>query len=218
MTDQPLPTHPFKGFPSGVTTMTELPEAFFTDLLPAIDNLAELKVTLYAFWYIQQLDGEIRFMKLSELRKDAVLHQAVELMDNPGMFNEILDSALVKAVNRGTFILIDEPGRDRYYFINTPRSQTIVDGYRKGQWKPWALDQNPVGLDLARPDIFKLYEQNIGLITPLISDQLRSAEAEFPPEWIADAIRIAVENNVRRWSYISRILASWQERGRNGKN
>ena len=80
------------------------------------------------------------------------------------------------------------------------------------------MDQLPVGLDLARPDIFKLYEQNIGLITPLISEQLKSAEAEFPSEWIADAIKIAVENNVRRWSYISRILVSWQERGRNGKD
>jgi DNA replication protein len=218
MIDQTLPPHPFKGFPSGVTTLTELPEAFFTDLLPAIDDLIELKVTLYAFWYIQQLEGDIRFMKLSDLHKDAVLREAVELVDKPGMFKEKLNSALEKAVTRGTFILIDEPERDRYYFINTPRSQAIVDGYRKGQWKPWSVDQNPVGLDLARPDIFKLYEQNIGLITPLISEQLKSAEAEFPPEWIADAIRIAVENNIRRWSYISRILASWQERGRNGKN
>jgi DNA replication protein len=218
MTDQSSTTHPFAGFPSGVTTLTELPEAFFTDLMPAIDDLAELKVTLYAFWYIQQLDGDIRFMKLSEMRKDTVLRTALEQLDKPGMVIEILDDALGKAVTRGTFIMIDEPGRDRYYFINTSRSQSIVDGYRKGQWKPWSVDQQPVGLDLARPDIFKLYEQNIGLITPLISEQLRLAEAEFPPEWIADAIKIAVDNNVRRWSYISRILVSWQERGRNGKN
>ncbi len=218
MTDQSSTTHPFAGFPSGVTTLTELPETFFTDLLPAIDDLAELKVTLYAFWYIQQLDGDIRFMKLSEMRKDTVLSTALELMDKPGMVTGILDAALVKAVSRGTFIMIDEPGRDRYYFINTSRSQAIVDGYQKGQWKPWSMEQQPVGLDLTRPDIFKLYEQNIGLITPLISEQLRSAEAEFPSEWIVDAIKIAVDNNVRRWSYISRILASWQERGRNGKN
>jgi len=218
MTGQPLPAKPFTGFPSGVTTLTELPEAFFTELLPAIDDLAELKITLYAFWYIQQLDGEIRFMKLSELRKDSVLQQAIGLAEEPGKIDETLDTALAKAVSRGTFLLIDEPGRDRYYLINTPRTQTIVEGYRKGEWKPWSLDQLPVGLDLARPDIFKLYEQNIGLITPLISEQLRSAEVEFPSEWIADAIKIAVENNVRRWTYISRILVSWQERGRNGKD
>ena len=150
MTGQPLPAKPFTGFPSGVTTLTELPEAFFTELLPAIDDLAELKITLYAFWYIQQLDGEIRFMKLSELRKDSVLRQAIGSAEEPGKIDEILDTALAKAVSRGTFLLIDEPGRDRYYFINTPRTQTIVEGYRKGEWKPWSMDQLPVGLDLAR--------------------------------------------------------------------
>jgi DnaD/phage-associated family protein len=109
--------------------------------------------------------------------------------------------------------------KDRYYFINTTRSKAIIDGYEKGQWDlDSSTHQQIVGLDLNKPDVYKLYENNIGLITPMIAEQLKLASDEYSPDWIEDAIRIAVENNVRRWSYIARILASWNERGRNGKN
>jgi len=37
---------PFDGFQATKTRATTVPSAFFTDLLPAIDNLAELKITL----------------------------------------------------------------------------------------------------------------------------------------------------------------------------
>ena len=67
-----------------------------------------------------------------------------------------------------------------------------------------------------KPNIFKLYEENIGPLTPLIADALRDAEESYPEEWIEEAIRIAVANNVRRWNYIDRILTRWQEEGRDG--
>ena len=38
----------FPGFPDGKQRLTAVPSLFFSDLLPIIDNLAELKVTLYA--------------------------------------------------------------------------------------------------------------------------------------------------------------------------
>ncbi len=209
----------FAGFPAGTTLLTEIPEPFFTDLLPIIDDLAELKVTLYAIWYIQQLDGDIRYMQLSEMQKDTILKQMFTIGDEEDAFLKILQTALQKAVTRGTLLVIsEEKPPERYYFINTPRSQAILEGYHKGEWHPKSVRHQPVSLDLGKPDVFKLYEQNIGLITPMIADQLKLASDEFPLDWIDDAMRIAVENNVRRWSYINRILQTWQERGRNAKN
>jgi hypothetical protein len=52
----------------------------------------------------------------------------------------------------------------------------------------------------------------------MISETLREAEQTYPEQWIEDAVRIAVENNVRRWRYIDAILRSWQEGGRNEQN
>jgi hypothetical protein len=50
----------------------------------------------------------------------------------------------------------------------------------------------------------------------MIAETLQQAELEFPADWIEDALRIAVENNVRRWRYVDAILKSWKEKGRHG--
>ena len=47
----------FAGFPAGKAASTPLPNLFFSDLLPAIDHLGELKVTLYAFWALGRQRG-----------------------------------------------------------------------------------------------------------------------------------------------------------------
>ena len=49
----------------------------------------------------------------------------------------------------------------------------------------------------------------------MITESLKEAEAAYHAEWIEDAIRIAVQKNVRNWRYIDAILRSWQEKGRN---
>lgn len=69
-------------------------------------------------------------------------------------------------------------------------------------------------------NIFLLYEQNIGMITPLLKDELMSAEDEYPSEWIVEAVKLAVVNNVRKWSYARAILERWKVNGykENGKN
>ena len=69
-----------------------------------------------------------------------------------------------------------------------------------------------------RPNIFSLYEANIGPLTPMIADLLQEAEQTYPVYWIEQAMKIAVENNVRRWRYVEAILASWKERGRDEKD
>ncbi|QLQ07827.1 MAG: DnaD domain protein [Anaerolineae bacterium] len=65
-----------------------------------------------------------------------------------------------------------------------------------------------------RPNIFVLYEQNIGLLQPIIADELRDAELRYPADWIEDAFRIAVEQNKRAWRYIRAILERWATEGR----
>ena len=71
-----------------------------------------------------------------------------------------------------------------------------------------------VQVQVERPNIFVLYEQNIGLLTPLIADQLKDAADQYPQEWIEAAFREAVQHNKRNWSYISAILRRWETEGR----
>ena len=64
------------------------------------------------------------------------------------------------------------------------------------------------------PDIFTLYEQNIGMLTPMIADELRDAERLYPTDWIRDAIKEAVTYNKRNIKYIAKILENWSVEGR----
>ena len=66
-------------------------------------------------------------------------------------------------------------------------------------------------------NIFRLYEENIGPLTPLIAETLGEAEDTYPAEWIEDAIRIAVQSNKRTWRYVAAILERWQREGRHDK-
>lgn len=216
MTSQASPMK-FEGFSSGLTRLTNLPEAFYTELLPKITDIGELKVTLYAIWYVQQLEGDIRFMRLSDLRQDRLLLEAMAMKNADAV--GCLDRALGLAVERGTLLMIHKPGgNESYYFVNTTRSRAVVEGYHKGAWSLDDIANQAVGLDLGKPEIFSLYEQNIGMITPILAEQLKSAELDYPAGWIEEAIQEAVKNNVRKWAYIQRILETWRERGRNGKD
>jgi DNA replication protein len=129
-----------------------------------------------------------------------------------------------------------------WYFFNTPRSRKVVNELQGGQMVPVRLfnvveEQSAQESDIAqttvmqtnnhgsavartvqvqveRPNIFVLYEQNIGLLSPLIADHLKDAADLYPQEWIEAAFREAVQHNKRNWSYISAILRRWETEGR----
>ena len=69
-------------------------------------------------------------------------------------------------------------------------------------------------LRVERASIFATYEQNIGLVTPIIADRLVEALERYPEAWVEDAIEEAVSYNRRNWRYIQRILENWASEGR----
>lgn len=65
----------------------------------------------------------------------------------------------------------------------------------------------------AKPNNFRLYESNIGPLTPMISDALKDAEKTYSPEWVERAILEAAKSNVRNMKYIEGILQGYAKRG-----
>ncbi|OQX61677.1 MAG: hypothetical protein B5M51_07425, partial [Anaerolinea sp. 4484_236] len=100
------------------------------------------------------------------------------------------------------------------YFFNSPQGRAAVKAIQEGNWRPGKDTSPNPSLSIERPNIFQLYEENIGPLTPLIADALRDAESIYSATWIEEAIAIAVKNNVRKWNYIEAILHSWKEEGR----
>nr|HMN30234.1 hypothetical protein [Caldilineaceae bacterium] len=73
----PSNTTGFIGFPDVKMKPVVIPEHFFTELLPQIDDLAELKLTLHCFWLLNAQEGELRYLRGEDLRQDATLVQSL---------------------------------------------------------------------------------------------------------------------------------------------
>jgi DNA replication protein len=208
---------PFDGYSSGKTHFTRIPEQFFTEILPQVDDLNELKTILYIHWVLDHREGAIRYIRFSEMLEDAVFMDSLE--KQPVAPEVVLHDALTRAVEDAVLLRIEPDGeQEQYYLLNTVRSRAVYQGYLDGKWRPGREKYMAVGLDTVKSNIFQLYEQNIGLLTPMVAEMLKLAEKDYPGEWLEDAFRIAVENNIRNWKYIEAILRSWQERGRDDEN
>lgn len=205
----------FPGFPAGKAHLVPVPSAFFSQVLAEVDHLGELKICLYAFWLLDRQEGKTRYFRLSDCLEDEALLRAFGC--EPAPARAALQDALQRAVRRGVLLQADLGGEEaeaQVFFLNSARGRAALKALAEGEWSV----QGRTVLDRERPNIYQLYEQNIGPLTPLLVDALREAEQEYPPEWIEEAVRAAVENNVRRWRYIEAILVDRKKRGAHEQN
>jgi DNA replication protein len=205
----------FSGFPARMD-FTPLPNLFFSGLLPEIDDLAELKTTLYIMAMLYSKKGYPRFVTMSELLGNTSLVNSLKMGESP---EATLIDALNKSVARGTFIKIavDRDGTpEELYLLNTAVERQTAVKIQNGELKLGGLKPKETAYveSAGTPDIFTLYEENIGLLTPMIADELREAERLYPEDWIRDAIKEAVNQNKRKWYYISAILERWSTEGK----
>ncbi len=176
-----------------------LPDAFFRRLLREITALEELKVTLYALWRIEHMNSSFRGLAEADFDEKEM-----------GLAREDLRSGLDAAIKRGT-LLKSVHEAHAAYFLNSPSGRSAAQAFAEAGWPESASVSSA---PLERPNVFRLYEENIGPLTPLIADALNDAEATYSAAWVADAINLAVENNKRSWKYAEAILRRWKEEGR----
>ena len=205
----------FPGFSKGKLRTTPIPAQFFSELLPQIDHLGELKVTLYTIWKLDRMEGEVRYLRRQDFTDDAYFMGG--LASHSLRAQQALDDALERAVGRGSLLRLDlevEGQVEAYLFLNTPRGRAAVEAAQQGSWRPAPGGVPAASLAQERPNIFRLYEENIGPLTPLMADILRQAEADYPAEWLEEAVRAAVERNARNWRYVEAVLKAWKEKGK----
>lgn len=203
----PETARPFPGFQTNDSSPIQLPEAFFTNLLPLLSNAAQIQLMLYLFWHLEQDPKRVHYVRLMDLTGDPTLAEMV------GAETEIT-STLTALVNLGAVLQAELPWLDEtYYFINAPQGRSAVEAIQSGTWQDTGQPRQAVQMAPEKPNIFKLYESNIGPLTPMVAEILKADEAEYPPEWIEEAVREAVSRNVRNWKYVQKILSSWQKEG-----
>ena len=205
----------FKGFPSKMK-FTAVPDFFLSRLLPQISDIAELKTTLHIFQTLYHKRGYPRFATYKELAGNKSLMSSLKGDEPP---DKALRRSLEMATGRGTILhlALERDGTpEDIYFLNTEADRQVVARIQKGELSLSGLKaREPVYVDAEEPpDIFSLYEQNIGILTPMIADELRDAEQRYPQDWIRDAIKEAVAINKRSWRYIAKILENWSAEGK----
>ena len=175
------------------TDFISLPDSFFTQAMPKIQDLAELKVVLYVAYLIlrkqERPHPDIIGVTYKELKAESCRLSA-ELDE------ETLRQALNLAVEHGTLL----------------HSTLNINGVLEDVYSltaPMYRARQPPTVN-----VFALYEQNIGMITPIIAEELKEAEKLYPPQWIEEAFKEAVTLNKRNWKYIARILERWASEGK----
>jgi DNA replication protein len=201
----------FDGFSSN--DLVGLPPELFSQVLPQIGQASELKVLLHLFYRLSRQRGNPRRASWDELLGDKLLQRGLRALSKIRPYPELLSEGLGACVERGTLlhVVVSDAGRSvDWYLINTPANRAWAE-----QWAQTraALAPNQPAPD-ERPGVVALYEQNIGLVTPMVLEDLREAEERYPPEWIAEAMREAVRSNIRSWRYIAKVLERWAANGR----
>jgi DNA replication protein len=222
----------FAGFPPGKNPYVPLPDTFFTTLLPKIEDLGEIKVVMHLFWLLYHKLGTPRCASDRELLADPLLRRTLRRQGDPRPIEERLRVALEAAVAHGVLLRVRVRIDDAvvgWYFFNTDRSRRAVARLLRGETSPEVLLdlEGPVGqagveedgvrsltVEIERPNIFTIYEQNVGLLLPLVAEELREAGERYPHEWIEEAFRLAAQQNKRRWSYVRAILRRWESEGK----
>jgi len=202
-------TH-FKGFHENKKEITGIPDIFFRELLPVMDDTNEIKLCLYILWKAYIFGDFSMPITTSDILLDEIFTGG--LISPTGEKEKLVSELLEKMVADNILLKVqsETTGEPNIYFINSPL------GRKSASEKTRDILPARMTLDQIQPNIFQLYQENIGPLTPIIADALREAEDIYPVEWIKEAIHIAVQNNVRRWRYVESILDRWQKEGRDG--
>jgi len=123
---------------------------------------------------------------------------------------ELLEEGLLLAYPQ----TVEDPQEPVLLFPATPEGTRRFEALQAGELTRAEIQAaNPLP-DPSKPNIFTLYEQNIGPLTPMVAEILKADAETYPESWLRDAIQEAVSRNIRNWKYVQAILKSWQEKGR----
>jgi DnaD/phage-associated family protein len=184
---------------------------FFARVMPQIEDVAELKVLLSIFYLLYHKPEYPRFVTYSELLSNSAL--VAEMGEQT--LRRALDSAVEHGAISRSILKLDGSSQDAYS-ANTESDKKAIRKVRQGRLP---IQEPLPGKAASSPNIFSLYEENIGMLTPMIAEELREAEELYPSQWIQDAFKESVALNKRNWRYVARILERWAIEGKDsGEN
>ncbi len=136
----PMQPKGFVGFPDNRMKLVKLPDIFFSDLLPWVDDLGELKLILHCFWLLNEQEGQLKYLRGADLRADEMLLRSLNLASDLRTPQQSLADALERATARGVLLKLEiersaDGGTavDDWYFINTVKGRQTLALARQGK-------------------------------------------------------------------------------------
>ncbi|MBE9505310.1 MAG: DnaD domain protein [Chloroflexi bacterium] len=183
---------------------TLVPSSYVSQLMRQVEDPLELKVTLLLFYLLSRAREYPAYATRAELE----LRAASVL----GIAEEACAQGVDAAVQRGVILRLVIPleGQDtEVYFANIEADIGAIE-----EWKARLAAGGAVAGSAPVQNIFELYEQNVGVVSPMIAEELKDAQQTYPAGWIEEAFREAVRVRKLNWKYISRILERWTAEGK----
>ena len=172
-----------------------------------LNNINEIKIFLriiHLIYQKQNLNTETFELSFDEISNDPV---TLKLLGP----NSLTKDQITKKLKEICDVLIMK------YFINQKIYTNKVTGITKTVFHMETFEKtnDPVISENNPKNIFELYEDNVGMLNPMIVDELIQAENKFPFNWIVDAVKESATRNKRNWKYIHTILETWDREGKN---
>jgi DnaD/phage-associated family protein len=193
-----------------------IPREFLIDRIALIDDPAELHVTLAVFRLAADSGTTPPAVSEDDVLRDAVLARTFHEDRKSSKLSQRIRRGLQYATARDSIlqVILKAGDLDERWYV--PASADHRAALETVLLEPgaWPVAGTEAAIVATAPSVFSLYEKNIGLLTPLLTDQIETAMELYPLEWIEDAIREAVTYNKRNWRYVQRVLENWSVNGR----
>ena len=201
--------------PVDSTPLVSVPRALLDRLITTRASVAEHRIVLLT--RTGKADAAI---SEDAFATDSMVLDAGKVDGTPIAMPDWPFPALEQAVAHGTilrFVVESQAGSRNWLLLNTVENARLVARMAEDPGavpEMFWIDESRPHVHVDKPTVFRLYEQNIGPLTPLIADQISRVIEEYPDDWIEDALSEAVAYNRRSWRYVTRILENWKQQGR----
>ncbi len=211
-----MTNRPVAILPARERTDIPIPREFLTERIALIDDPAELHVTLAVFRLASESGSIPPAVSEDDVLRDGVLARTFHEDRKSSKLSQRIRRGLQYATARDSILQIvlkTEGHEERWYVPASAEHRAALETVllEPGAWPVAGIEATIVA---TAPSVFSLYEKNIGMLTPLLTDQIETAMELYPLEWIEDAIREAVTYNKRNWRYVQRVLENWSVNGR----
>lgn len=193
-----------------------IPREFLCERIALIDDPTELHVTLAVFRLAADFGSSPPAVREDLVLDDPVLARTFHEDRRSSRLSQRIRRGLQYATARESVIqvvLSTESQEERWYIPASDENRAGLARIMNEQ-EAWPVAGTSSVIVAAAPSVYSLYEKNIGMLTPLLTDQIENALDLYPLAWIEDAIQEAVNYNKRNWRYILRVLESWNVNGR----